>query len=151
MRREKFSPLINVRDFPSLPVIEDKPDAAAFVANTLGPTSSFGVGNPQPLGGAVKTVGSFELAFPKLVNAPGTRLSAFVDYGYVFTRPGEFKLNQFRTSAGIALQWQSPVGPISISYSVPLNYDTSSCAGPTCLDTTKDQVERLQFTFGQQY
>ena len=122
-----------------------------FVANTLGPTTNYGAGStPQPLGGSVKTVGSFELAFPKLVSAPGTRLSAFFDYGYVFTRPGEFKFNQFRTSAGIALQWQSPVGPISISYSVPLNYDTSPYSNGV-LDGVKDQVERLQFTFGQQY
>jgi outer membrane protein insertion porin family len=110
-----------------------------FTANTLGPNVKYGGSNfVQPLGGAVKTVGSFELSFPKLVDAPGTRLSAFVDYGYVFARPNDFQFNQFRISTGLALQWQSPVGPISISYAMPLDKGKD------------DQIERLQFTFGNQ-
>ena len=43
------------------------------------------------------------------------------------------------TLVGVALQWQAPVGPISISYALPLN------------DGEFDRVERLQFTFGQQF
>jgi outer membrane protein insertion porin family len=111
-----------------------------FIANTLGPTINYGgFSYVQPLGGAVKTTGTFELSFPKLINAPGTRLSLFLDYGYVYARPSDFQLHDFRSSTGIALQWQSPVGPISISYAFPLDH------GGT------DQVEKLQFTFGQQY
>jgi outer membrane protein insertion porin family len=112
-----------------------------FTANTLGPTYSFtGNARPQPLGGAVKTTGSFEFFFPKLLGGigPGSRISAFVDYGYVYARPSDFQFNQFRISTGVALQWQSPVGPITISYAFPIDKGRL------------DDVEALQFTFGNQ-
>lgn len=137
-----------------------------YEANTLGP--SYGSCTPiapattctpsylQPLGGALKVAGTFELLFPKLFNSRGTRLSAFLDYGNAFagsfdysgyTDPAvgavydaeKFKLKSLRASAGIALQWQAPVGPISISYAMPIN------------EGELDRIERLQFTFGQQF
>jgi outer membrane protein insertion porin family len=123
-----------------------------FTANTLGPTTNFGgFSQVQPLGGAVKTIGTFEFYFPRILNGmQGSRISAFVDYGNVFARPGEFEFNQFRISTGIALQWQSPVGPISISYAIPIDY-ARECKGgvfyPAC---APDDIERLQFTFGNQ-
>jgi outer membrane protein insertion porin family len=40
-------------------------------------------------------------------------------------------------SAGIALQWQAPIGPITISWAQPLKFDREL-----------DRVEKLQFTFG---
>jgi len=108
-----------------------------FTQNTLGPTTNYGgYSHLQPLGGAVKTIGTFEFFFPRLLSGPGTRLSAFVDYGNVFARPGEFKIDQFRVTTGLALQWQSPMGPISISYAIPLRKEEF------------DDIERLQFTFG---
>ena len=67
-----------------------------------------------------------------------TRISAFVDYGNVFARTGDFSLSEFRVTTGVALQWQSPVGPISISYALPLRKEDG------------DEIERLQFTFGNQ-
>jgi outer membrane protein insertion porin family len=137
-----------------------------YEANTLGP--SYGSCIPvlpattcvpsylQPLGGAVKVAGTFELLFPKIFKARGTRLSAFLDYGNVFAGSfdyddyrdsavgavygaDKFKFSSLRASVGIALQWQAPVGPISISYAQPIN------------DGPYDQIERLQFTFGQQF
>ena len=137
-----------------------------YEANTLGP--SYGTCVPvapattcvpsylQPLGGSLKVAGTFELLFPKLFNARGTRLSAFLDYGNAFagsfdysgyTDPAagavfgaeKFNLSSLRASVGVALQWQAPVGPISISYALPLN------------DGEFDRIERLQFTFGQQF
>ncbi len=137
-----------------------------YEANTLGPSyGTCAIVAPatscvptylQPLGGALKVAGTFELLFPKLFNSRGTRLSAFLDYGNAFagsfnydgyTDPTvgavygaeKFKLNALRASAGIALQWQAPVGPISISYAMPIN------------EGELDRVERLQFTFGQQF
>jgi outer membrane protein insertion porin family len=134
-----------------------------FEANTLGP--SYGVcatvdcvpSYLQPLGGAVKVTGSFELLFPKLIEAPGTRISAFMDWGNVFagsfdystynnTALGKvygdesFSLGALRMSFGVALQWQAPIGPISISYAIPFNTNKEF-----------DRVEELQFTFGQQF
>ncbi|MEO8161806.1 MAG: outer membrane protein assembly factor BamA, partial [Arenimonas sp.] len=122
-----------------------------FTQNTLGPTTNFGgFARVQPLGGAVKTTGSFEFFFPKLLGGigQGSRISAFVDYGYVFARPGDFQFNKFRISTGLALQWQSPVGPISISYAIPVDY--GKCAGGPYPACAPDDVERLQFTFGNQ-
>ncbi|WP_395772307.1 outer membrane protein assembly factor BamA [Arenimonas sp.] len=137
-----------------------------YEANTLGP--SYGSCIPvapsttcvpsylQPLGGSLKVAGTFELLFPKLFNARGTRLSAFLDYGNAFAGSFDYsgytdttigavfgadKINfsALRASVGVALQWQAPVGPISISYAMPLN------------DGEFDRIERLQFTFGQQF
>ena len=110
-----------------------------FAQNTLGPTTAFGgFSRVQPLGGPIKATGSFEFYFPKLLGGPGTRISAFVDYGNVFARTGDFSLSSFRVTTGLALQWQSPVGPISISYALPLRKEDG------------DEIERLQFTFGNQ-
>ena len=110
-----------------------------FSQNTLGPNTTFGgFSRVQPLGGAVKATGSFEFYFPKLLGGPGTRISAFLDYGNVFARTGDFSLSSFRVTTGLALQWQSTVGPISISYALPLRKEDG------------DEIERLQFTFGNQ-
>lgn len=112
-----------------------------FEQNSLGPSivqtgSSF----TQPLGGGLKTVGSVEFLFPKLFSkSRGTRLSAFLDFGNVYATPSDFDAGELRASTGIALQWQAPVGPISISYSLPLRNEEN------------DRVERLQFSFGQQF
>jgi len=112
-----------------------------FEQNTLGPTYQISSASfLQPLGGGVKTVGSAELLFPKLFSkSRGTRLSAFVDFGNVFSKPSDFDIGEIRASAGVSLQWQAPVGPISISYSTPLRSEDG------------DRVERLQFSFGQQF
>jgi outer membrane protein insertion porin family len=115
-----------------------------FQANTVGPfyTPATTVENfansAQYLGGSVKTTGTFEFFFPKLLSGPGTRLSAFVDYGNVYASTSNIELRDFRISTGLALQWQSPLGPISISYAIPLQSERF------------DEIERLQFTFGQQ-
>ncbi|WP_026802280.1 outer membrane protein assembly factor BamA [Arenimonas oryziterrae] len=112
-----------------------------FVANTLGPldTTSYYYREPQPLGGPIKTIGTFEFYFPRLLDSPSARLSTFVDYGNVFDNNDRFSLSKFRVTAGVALQWQSPMGPITISYAMPIRKEDG------------DQIERLQFTFGQQY
>ncbi|MGH8051630.1 MAG: outer membrane protein assembly factor BamA [Arenimonas sp.] len=110
-----------------------------FEQNSLGPAlvqTNFS----QPLGGGLKTTGSVEFLFPKLFSkSRGTRLSAFLDFGNVYATPSDFDAGELRASTGIALQWQAPVGPISISYSLPLRSEDS------------DRVERLQFSFGQQF
>ncbi|MGH8031260.1 MAG: outer membrane protein assembly factor BamA [Luteimonas sp.] len=105
--------------------------------NTLGPKeTAFGSTFLQSIGGAVKTIGSLEMFFPKLFDSPAARISAFVDFGNVFRDVDSVEAGELRASAGIALQWRAPVGPISISYAQPLR------------DQPGDDVERLQFTFG---
>src|SRR5690606_21993890 len=90
----------------------------------------------QPLGGSLKTVGQVELVFPKLFDSNAARVSAFVDFGNVFNGVDEFDTGELRASAGVALLWRAPVGPISISYAYPFKKKEG------------DELERLQFTFG---
>ena len=105
--------------------------------NTLGPVD-FAANSSlrQPIGGAVKTVGSLEMFFPTLLDTPAARVSAFVDVGNVFKDWKSFDSSELRGSAGVALLWRAPVGPISISYAFPFR------------DQPDDELERLQFTFG---
>ena len=68
------------------------------------------------------------------------RLSAFMDGGTVWG-PGGVKPEQegLRYSAGIAVTWISPMGPLKISVAQPLN------------DKPGDNLQRFQFQFGQQF
>ncbi|NLD54400.1 MAG: outer membrane protein assembly factor BamA [Burkholderiaceae bacterium] len=108
-----------------------------FRDNTLGPRdAAWGSSYQQVIGGAVKTVGSLEMFFPTLLDSPAARISAFVDFGNVFSSVDDFDAGELRASAGVALMWRAPVGPISISYALPVR------------DEPGDELERLQFTFG---
>ncbi|TBR14063.1 MAG: outer membrane protein assembly factor BamA, partial [Lysobacter sp.] len=108
-----------------------------FLGNTLGPRASTVPGGyPQPLGGAVKTIGSVEMFFPTLLDTPAARISAFMDVGNVFASRQAFDTGELRASTGVALMWRSPMGPITISYAFPFRKKPD------------DRLERLQFTFG---
>ena len=110
-----------------------------FEVNTIGPVYQFSDTFRQPIGGPFKTVGTFEFFFPTLFDNRSTRLSAFLDYGNIYNGVGDWEAKTLRISTGLAVQWQSPMGPISISYALPLQRERS------------DQIERLQFTFGGQF
>ena len=112
-----------------------------FEQNTLGPASSldFGSNFRQSLGGSFKAIGSVETYFPTLFDSRGARISAFMDFGNVWRTAREFGSGDLRVSTGLALQWQSPMGPISISWAAPLRKEEN------------DRIERLQFTFGGQF
>lgn len=109
-----------------------------FSDNTLGPRSEANgyYWRGQPLGGSLKTVGSLEMYFPRLFDSNAARISAFFDFGNVFDGYDNFDAGELRASAGVALLWRAPVGPISISYAFPLKKKDG------------DEIERLQFTFG---
>ncbi|KAF1696158.1 outer membrane protein assembly factor BamA [Pseudoxanthomonas koreensis] len=108
-----------------------------FRDNTLGPRSEPINGYiGQPMGGSLKTVGQVEMVFPRLFDSKAARVSAFVDFGNVYDGWDNFDANELRASAGVALLWRAPVGPISISYAYPFKKKDG------------DEIERLQFTFG---
>jgi outer membrane protein insertion porin family len=109
-----------------------------FTDNTLGPAYVSGFGYRQPLGGSVLVAGSVEAIFPKLFDSPAARVSAFLDFGNVYNGYKNFSASELRASAGIALLWRSPMGPLSISYALPIRKKDG------------DQIERLQFNFGGQ-
>lgn len=105
-----------------------------YTAYSLGPKDSLG----NSLGGTREITGSVGVLFP----VPGAskdqslRLTAFVDGGQVFGQGQKLTLSALRFSAGVGLDWSSPMGPLRLSYAVPLN------AKP------EDNLQRLQFTFG---
>src|SRR5690606_24519905 len=112
-----------------------------FRDNTLGPREAVGGSNYlQPLGGALKTVGSLEMYFPTLLDSPAARVSAFVDFGTVFADADAFDTKDFRASAGIALMWRAPVGPISISYAYPIRKKDDVFGGSGDLIRRGDEV-----------
>jgi outer membrane protein insertion porin family len=90
------------------------------------------------LGGTRRVLGNFEVLFP----LPGTkndksfRLSLFADAGQVYGKDEKIDLGQLRYSSGVAVSWFSPIGPLKLSFGVPLNKKEG------------DKVERFQFLLG---
>ncbi len=118
-----------------------------FRDNTLGPRLGLidattppnpdDIRNALPAGGAFSLNQTFELMFPTpfAKDAESVRLAAFLDAGQVYKDFDSFDAADLRYSAGISVQWQSPVAPIIINFAYPLN------------DKPGDEVERLQFSF----
>jgi outer membrane protein insertion porin family len=111
-----------------------------FENGTLGPKDSAG----DALGGDKRLVGNAELFFPLpgLKDDQSLRMSAFVDAGAAFG-PGDFNgrfenfaFEDLRFSAGVAVLWVSPLGPLKFSLAQPL------------VSKTGDQEEVFQFTLG---
>lgn len=117
-----------------------------FSNGTLGPKDIYG----DALGGDTRVVGNAELIFPLpgLKDDQSLRMSAFVDAGAAFgpsdnniSNPyrglyEEFAADDLRYSAGVALLWVSPMGPLKFSLAQPL------------VSKTGDQEEIFQFTLG---
>jgi outer membrane protein insertion porin family len=103
-----------------------------FQDNTLGPRDS----NNDPLGGKSKLVGSAEVYFPIpfMEDFDSMRLSAFIDAGNVYAT--SVSLSGVKYSAGLAAEWLSPFGAITISYAIPFNEESG------------DRVQSFQFNMG---
>ena len=104
-----------------------------FDTNSLGPRDT----DDSILGGERRVTGSAEFLFPfpGMAKDRSLRLSTFVDMGQIFGTGGTY-VPGMRYSAGVGLNWQSPFGPLSISYAQPLNKKPG------------DRVQNLQFTVG---
>ena len=106
-----------------------------FDSYSLGPRDSLGA----ILGGNKRLVGNAEVLFP----VPGTgvdrsmRLGLFLDTGQVFGADEKMRLSELRYSTGLSFNWNSPMGPLRLSYGLPLN------AKPA------DNKQHIQFQFGQ--
>ena len=111
-----------------------------FETNSLGPRDTDG----SILGGQNRVSGSAELLFPfpGLAKDRSIRLAAFVDAGQVFGA-GVFSAassgGPMRFSTGMGIDWQSPFGPLRISFAKPLNLKDG------------DRLQRLQFTAGTSF
>jgi len=102
---------------------------------SLGPRDSLG----NSLGGTRRVIGNAELLFPMpgAAQDKSLRLGAFIDAGQVYGDGEPVDLSEMRYSAGIALAWASPLGPLRLSYATPLNERAGI-----------DRVQRLQLKFG---
>ncbi|SDX94715.1 outer membrane protein assembly factor BamA [Nitrosomonas halophila] len=105
--------------------------------NTLGPRDSEG----RVLGGSKRIVGNLEVLFPApfMPDDKTIRLSAFMDAGTLVNSFSGLDLNDFRYSAGLAVTWISPMGPLKFSIAQPFN------------DQPGDNLQRFQFQLGQTF
>jgi outer membrane protein insertion porin family len=111
-----------------------------YDAGTLGPKDSDGLA----LGGTRRIVGNVEVLFPfpGLRNDKSVRMSVFADGGAAWG-PGDvegrydkLKMADLRYSAGLAVSWYSPIGPLKFSLAKALNAQAG------------DKEQRFQFILG---
>jgi outer membrane protein insertion porin family len=105
-----------------------------FETATLGPRDT----NGDVLGGNRRFIGNLELLFPM----PGykeknVRLAGFVDFGNVWGADEKIKAGDIRVGAGLAVSWDSPVGPLRFSFGAPIRKKPD------------DKIERFQFQLGR--
>ncbi|MEC4719446.1 outer membrane protein assembly factor BamA [Noviherbaspirillum sp. CPCC 100848] len=90
-----------------------------YEGSSLGPRAL----NGDPLGGASRIIANVELQFP----FPGSgndrtlRWFTFFDAGNVFAEGAKFQVSDLRYSVGAGISWVSPIGPLKLSFGVPLN------------------------------
>ena len=107
---------------------------------SLGPRDVYG----HALGGNERVLTNAELLFPMpgLDKDTAVRLSVFLDGGAIFDKsevtatPASLGM---RYSAGAAITWISPVGPLKLSYGVALQ------------PQPQDMLQRFQFTLGTMF
>ncbi len=102
-----------------------------YSAASIGPKDSTG----NSLGGKRQLIGGAEVLFPfpGLQKDKSVRLSVFLDAGAL---GDTFDLGETRYSAGIAMGWYSPVGPLKLSLGTALN------------DKPGDKLQTFQFSLG---
>jgi len=132
-------------------------DVRGFQDNTLGPRICSGVSQPsstgncggsyyyyaQPIGGALKVLGTAELYLPLpfLKDVNTARVSWFVDVGNAYKDWRSFDASTLRASTGLSLHWQAPIGPMIINFAMPIRTQTGD----------GHYEERIQFTFGSTF
>jgi len=105
-----------------------------FETASLGPRDI----NGDVLGGDRRAVGNLEVLFPMPGNKDkSVRLSAFLDAGNVWGVGEKVSASDIRASVGIAVSWDSPVGPLKFSYGQPVKSQDG------------DKIERFQFQLGR--
>ncbi|MDR2207704.1 MAG: outer membrane protein assembly factor BamA [Azoarcus sp.] len=123
-----------------------------FETYSLGPRD----GEDNYLGGTRKFIANLEFFFPM----PGSgsdqsfRFSTFVDAGYVWGKdlndPGKdqrIRASDLRYSAGVALTWNAPIGPLKFSLGYPLKKKCDMIGSKEVCDKTRPFDFLLGATF----
>jgi outer membrane protein insertion porin family len=106
----------------------------AFDQNSLGPVDWSGA----YIGGARKFNVNAELYLP----VPGTgndrslRIFTYLDAGNIWGEREKINVDSLRASAGLGLSWVSPIGPLKLSYGVPIRSQPN------------DRISKFQFQIG---
>jgi outer membrane protein insertion porin family len=108
-----------------------------FAAGSLGPRTT-GQSGDDPLGGNRRLLANANLYFPVpgLENGDKARLSLFMDAGQVYGNADPVSISEFRASVGLAFNWFTAIGPLVLSYGVPLNAEAI------------DRTRKFQITLG---
>ncbi|MDR0579152.1 MAG: outer membrane protein assembly factor BamA [Campylobacteraceae bacterium] len=101
-----------------------------FESNSIAPMNS----NGSLTGGKISFLNSVEASFP-LVDRIKMRASLFFDYGMI----GESGFDKKRASAGIGIEWMSPMGPIQFVFAKPV------------IKEDGDRTSSFEFTMGRQF
>lgn len=103
--------------------------------NTLGPKDEFN----NAIGGNLKAIAGVDLVLPLFLDNKAVRVSAFGDVGNVFNTKTQFNVDAVRYSAGIGVDWLSPIGALYVSLAYPFNPGGN------------DDVQYFQFSLGQNF
>lgn len=120
-----------------------------YVLDTDGQLLTANDNELDTLGGNILVELSAELVFPIpfIEDNDKARLSLFVDSGNVFSTDcnvtqancDDLDLGNLSVSAGISIQWLSPIGPLGFSFSNPIE------------EQPFDEPENFQFTLGRSF
>jgi outer membrane protein insertion porin family len=108
-----------------------------YAAGSLGPRA-IGQSGDDPLGGSRRLLANANLYFPVpgLENGDKARLSLFMDAGQVYGNAESVSISELRASVGLAFNWLTAIGPLVLSYGLPLNAEAS------------DKTRKFQITLG---
>ena len=105
-----------------------------YSSRTVSPKNEYG----DEYGGTVAFANSAELSFP-IINRVKLRGALFFDYGAIDEKVFLGKDSIQRYSAGIALEWITPMGPLQFVFAKPLN------------NKPEDDTETFEFTMGTRF
>jgi outer membrane protein insertion porin family len=90
------------------------------------------------LGGTKRLNVNSELYFPVpgMGNDKSLRVFAFADLGNVWGESESVDFSSLRSSTGLGLSWISPIGPLKLSWGVPIK------------SIAKDRIQKFQFQIG---
>lgn len=107
-----------------------------YKQNSLGPISPMEIsGEDAVVGGQYALTSSLELG---MIVGPKRNLAvfAFTDAGDAANDTNDLQPSKLKRTHGVGLRWQSPLGPLDVSYAVPAH------------KRDDDRTQELQFTLG---